>query len=89
MQKHNTSAQLPFHVRFDHLKLLRDPLKVVAGSPRDLLKTLTNGSPGAEVMITELIVRMNVPTTSADIIEKKTNMTIARYSHFIKNLNLY
>ena len=79
MQKHNTSAQLPFHVRFDHLKLLRDPLKVVAGSPRDLLKTLTNGSPGAEAMITELIVRMNVPITTVDIIEKKSSMAIARH----------
>ena len=85
MQKHNTSAQLPFHVRFDHLKLLRDPLKVVAGSPRDLLKTLTNGSPGAEAMITELIVLI----TTVDIIEKKTNMTIARYLHLIKNQNMY
>ena len=32
----NTSAQLLFHVRLDPLKLAKDPLKVVAGSPRDL-----------------------------------------------------
>ena len=76
-------------MRLDPLILLWDPLKVVAGSPRDLLEILTNGSPGAEVMITELIVRMNVPTTTADIIEKKINMTIAKYLHFIKNQNLY
>ena len=43
----------------------------------------------AEAMITELIVRMNMPITTADIIEKKTNMTIARYLHLIKNQNLY
>ena len=55
---------MPFHMRLDPLKLLRDPLKVVAGSPRDLLEILTNGSPGAEAMITELIVRMNVPITT-------------------------
>ena len=72
-------------MRLDPLKLLRDPLKVVAGSARDLLEILTNGSRRAEVMITE----MNVPTTTADITEKKTNMTIARYLHFIKNQNLY
>ena len=47
------------------------------------------GALGAEAMITELIVRMTVPITKADIIEKKTNMTIARYLHFIKNQNLY
>ena len=75
-------------MRLDPLKLLRDPQKVAAGSPRDLLEILTNGSPGAEAMITELIVRMNVPSTTADITEKKTDMTIARYLHFIKN-NLY
>ena len=40
-------------------------------------------------MITELIVHVNVPITTADIIEKKTNMTIARYLHVIKNQNLY
>ena len=81
---------MPFHMRLDPLKLLRDPLKVVAlaGSPRDL-EILTNGSRRAEVMITELIVCMNVPTTTADIIEKKTNVAIARYLHFIKNQNLY
>ena len=72
-------------MRLDALILLRDPLKVVAGSPRDLLEILTNGSHRAEVMIMELIVRMNVPTTTADIIEKKINMTL----HFIKNQNLY
>ena len=87
--KQNTSAQLPFRIRHDPLKLPGDPVKVVAGSPRDLHEILTNGSPGAEVMITELIVRMTVPITKADIIEKKTNMTIARYLHFIKNQNLY
>ena len=76
-------------MRLDPLKLLRDPLKVIAGSPRGLLEILTNGSPGAEAMITELIVRMNVPSTTADITEKKTDMTIARYLHFIKNKNLY
>ena len=79
-------------MRLDPLKLLRDPLKVIAGSPRDLLEILTNGSPGAEAMITELIqviVCMNVPITTADIVEKETNMTIARYLHFIKNQNLY
>ena len=79
-------------MRLDPLKLLRDPLKVIAGSPRDLLEILTNGSPGAETMITELIqviVCMNVPITTADIVEKETNMTIARYLHFIKNQNLY
>ena len=38
--------QPPFHIRPDPLKLHRDPLKVVAGSPRDL-KILTNGSPGS------------------------------------------
>ena len=48
-------------MRLDPLKLLKDPLKVAAGSPRDLLEILTNGSRRAEVMITELIVRMNVP----------------------------
>ena len=32
----NTSAQLLFHVRLDPLKLAKDPLKVVTGSPRDL-----------------------------------------------------
>ena len=79
---------MPFHIRLDPLKLLRDPLKVVAGSPRDL-DILTNGSPGAEAMITELIVRMNVPTTTADVIEKKTYMTIAKYLHVIKNQILY
>ena len=70
-------------MRLDPLILLRDPLKVVAlaGSPRDL-EILTNGSRRAEVMITELIVRMNVPTTTADIIEKKINKTIAKYLHF-------
>ena len=36
----NTSAQLLFPVRHDPLKLSRDPPKVVAGSPRDLLKIL-------------------------------------------------
>ena len=71
------------------LKLPGDPLNVVAVSPRDLLEILVNESPGAEAMITELIVRMNVPIATADIIEKKTNMTIARYLHFIKNQNLY
>ena len=67
-------------MRLDPLKLLRDPLKVIAESPRDLLEILTNGSPGAEAMITELIqviVCMNVPITTADIVEKETNMTIA------------
>ena len=33
------------HIKFDLLKLARDPLKVVGGSPRDLLKILPNGSP--------------------------------------------
>ena len=80
--KQNTSAQLPFHIRPDPLKLPGDPLKVVAGSPRDLHEILTNGNPGAEAIITELIVRMNVPIATADIIEKKTNMTIARYFAF-------
>ena len=77
-------------MRLDPLKLPRDSPKVVAlaGSPRDL-EILTNGSRRVEVMITELIVRINVPTTTADIIEKKTNMTIARYLHFIKNQSLY
>ena len=41
----NTSAQLLFPIRLDSLKLARDSLKVVAGSPRDLLKILANGSP--------------------------------------------
>ena len=76
-------------MRLDPLILLRDPLNVVADSPSDLLETLTNGSPGAEAMITELIVRMNVPTTTADVIEKKTYMTIAKYLHVIKNQILY
>ena len=44
--KQNTSAQLPFRIRLDPLKLLGDPMKVVEGSPRDLLKILANGSPG-------------------------------------------
>ena len=41
----NTSKQLLFQIRLDPLKLARDPLKVVAGSPRNLLKVLANGSP--------------------------------------------
>ena len=41
----NTSAQLLFPIRLDSLKLARDSLKVVAGSPRDLLKILANRSP--------------------------------------------
>ena len=40
----NTSAQLLFRIRLDPLKLARDPLQVAAGSPRDLLKILANGS---------------------------------------------
>ena len=43
--KQNTSAQLPVHTRLDPLKLARDPLNVVAGSPTDLLKILASGSP--------------------------------------------
>ena len=34
--KQNTSAQLPFHTRLDPLKLARDPLNIIAESPRDL-----------------------------------------------------
>ena len=41
----NTSAQLLFHIRLDTLKLARDPVKVVARGPKDLLKILANGSP--------------------------------------------
>ena len=33
----------------DPLKLPGDPVNVVAGSPRDLLKILANGSPGPEI----------------------------------------
>ena len=40
----NSSPQLLFHIRLDPLKSHRDPLKVVAGSPWDLLKILANGS---------------------------------------------
>ena len=81
--------QSRIRIRRDPLKLPGDPVKVVAGSLRDLHEILTNGNPGAEAMITELIVRMTVPIATADIIEKKTNMTIARYLHFIKNQKLY
>lgn len=42
--KHNTSAHLWFYVSLDHLKLPRDPMKVVSGSPMDPLKILTNVS---------------------------------------------
>ena len=42
--KQNTSAQLPFHIRLDPLKLPRDPLKGVAKSSRALLKIPANGS---------------------------------------------
>ena len=38
--KQSTSALLPFHIRLGPLKLPRDPLKGLAGSPRDLLKIL-------------------------------------------------
>jgi len=50
--KQNPSAQLPFRIRLDPLKLPGDPLKVVAGSPRDLLKILANGRPGSIIIIT-------------------------------------
>ena len=43
--KQNTFAQLLFHIRFDPLKLPRNALKVVTGSPRELLKILINESP--------------------------------------------
>ena len=36
----------PVHIRFDHLKLPRDPLKVEAGCPMDLLKIIASGSLG-------------------------------------------
>ena len=45
----NTSAQLLFRIRLDPLKLARDPLKVVAGCSKDLLKILANGSPAMAV----------------------------------------
>ena len=43
--KQNTFAQLLFHIRFAPLKLPRNALKVVTGSPRELLKILINESP--------------------------------------------
>ena len=45
----NTSVQLLFHIRLDPLKLARDPLKVVAGSPMDLLIILADGSPDSDI----------------------------------------
>ena len=39
------SCHFVLEFRLNPLKLPRDPLKVVAGSPRNLLKILANGSP--------------------------------------------
>ena len=40
------TAAISYFITLDPLKLPGDPLKVVAGSPRDFLKILANGSPG-------------------------------------------
>ena len=44
------SCHFVLEFRLDPLKLPRDPLKVVAGSPRNLLKILANGSPVSVTM---------------------------------------
>ena len=49
--KQNTSAQLPFHIRLD-------PLTVVAGSPKDLLKILSNGTWEPRLLLTLITSNM-------------------------------
>ena len=63
----NSSAQLLFHIiiRLDPLKLAMDPLKFVAGSPRDHLKVkvLANRSPGEDWSTVRLLstIYLNIP----------------------------
>ena len=57
--KQSTYALLPFHIRLDPLKLPRDPLKGLAGSPRDLLKILTNRSPDNALSVSQHCFKEN------------------------------
>ena len=71
--KQNTFAQLLFHIRLDPLKLARDPLKFVAGSPRHLLKILANGSSAYACVHTKSVTHSHTDTHTCEPMHAHTH----------------
>ena len=78
--KQDTSAQLPVYTRLDPLELARDPLKVVAGRPRDILEILTSGSP-----VTVCIIHW---TVNSRLLIHPTNAHLPPDVLFVQQLDL-
>ena len=86
--KQNTSEQLLFHIRFDRLKLPRDPLKAATGVPA----TLTYSLMGSLLLIiyqaawpTSLLVTIRTPQTAPPELGTRQDINHRQHNQHHKN----